>query len=122
MGHRRPHALLLGLAVLSAALSVAVIFAEPGASSAGSSSVVHGAVASDGAVRGEADGWRVQRLEPGVYRLEFDGGDVRVEVERWDAIADAAVVPLSAGTDLIRFRDPAGALDTSFSFTAIVSH
>jgi hypothetical protein len=121
MGRRRPHRLVLGLVVLLAALPVAaVVLAEPGASEPRSSFVVRGAVDGTGIAQGEASGWRVVHPEPGVYRLEFDGGEARLEVERWDVVADATVVPLGDGADIVRFRDDHGPVDTSFSFVAIV--
>jgi hypothetical protein len=120
MGRRRPHPLVLGLLVLVAALPVAVVLAEPGGSDPRSSSVVRGAVDATGLVLGEATGWRVEHPKPGAYRLEFDGREARIEVERWDVVADATVVPLGGGTGLVRFRDDAGPVDTSFTFTAIV--
>jgi len=121
MGRRRPRRLVLGLLVLVAALPVgAVVLAEPGDSSPRSSFVVHGAVDGTGVAQGDASGWHVVHPEPGVYRLEFEGDEARVEVDRWDVVADATVVPLGDGADIVRFRDDTGPVDTSFSFTAIV--
>jgi len=117
---RRPRPLVLGLLVLLAALPVAVVLAEPGGSDPRSSSVVRGTVDATGVVVGEATGWRVDHPRPGVYRLEFDGREARVEVERWDVVADATVVPLGDGSGLVRFRDDTGLVDSSFTFTAIV--
>ena len=120
MGRRRPHRLVLGLVVLVAALPVGIVLADPGGSEPSASSVVHGAVDSTGVVLGDAQGWRVEHPKPGVYRLEFEGTEARVEVERWDAVADAIVIPLGDGAGVVRFRDDTGPVDTSFSFTAIV--
>lgn len=120
MGRRRPHPLVVGLLAVLAALPVAVVLAEPGGSDPRSSAVVRGAVDATGVVLGEATGWRVEHPTPGVYRLEFDGGEARVAVERWDVVADATVVPLGAGAGLVRFRDDTGPVDTSFTFTAVV--
>jgi hypothetical protein len=120
MGMGSPHRLAVGLVVLVAALSVGIAVAAASSSDEQSSRVVHGMVDRSGLIVSGADGWRVVHDEPGRYRLEFDGTDPRVEIERWDAVADVTVVPLGDGAGMIRFTNDTGPVDTSFSFTAIV--
>lgn len=81
---------------------------------------MHGRVVEDGTAPGAVD-WTVQRTAPGEYRVAFAAGvEVQLEVERWDALADATVIPLGDGADVVRFTNGTGPVDTSFSFTAVV--
>jgi hypothetical protein len=111
--------LALGLGVLAAALTAGVVVAGPSASQSGSSDVLHGHVEWDGTTP-DAATWRVHRSATGEYRVDFDGDDVQLDVERWDAVADATVIPMGDGADIVRFTNDTGPVDTSFSFTAIV--
>lgn len=107
--------------MVTVALGAGVIGAGPSASQSGAHEVVHGRVGWDGAVSG-ASGWTAQRISTGEYRLQFHGDDVQLDLDRWDAVADATVVPMGAGADTVRFTSDTGLVDTSFSFTAIVGH
>jgi hypothetical protein len=119
MGPRRPHHLALGLGVLAAALVAGVGLAGPSASEPGSRDVVRGQVEANVTT---ADGgeWTVRHATAGEYLIEFAGGDAELEIDRWDAMADATVIPMGNGADIVRFTNDIGPVDTSFSFTAIV--
>ena len=116
---RRPRA-AIGLVVVTLALGVVVGIAAPGASQTSSSSVVRGMVRDDGAFDPSGAGWTVTHPAPGVYELAFGASDARIELDRWDAVADVTVTPIGAGTGLILFTDATGPVDSTFSFTAIV--
>jgi hypothetical protein len=105
--------------VLAAALAAGVVVASPSASQGGTSDVVRGRIESDGTVA-DAQAWTVHRSAIGEYHVQFPGDDVQLEIDRWDAVADATVLPMGDGADIVRFTNDTGPVDTSFSFTAIV--
>src|SRR5437899_3076902 len=121
MGRRRPLRMALGLGVLSAALAAGIAVAAASASPPESNDVVRGRVESNGTTTA-GDDWTVRHRTAGEYRLEFDGHDVRLDIDRWDAVADATVIPLGGGTEVVRFTNGDTPVDSGFSFTAILSH
>lgn len=75
------------------------------------------AVTAEGAPVGVPSGWRVEHVDRGRYRLEFDH-DVQVSVASWELAATVVVRPIAARTWQVDVVDGHHAVDSAFSFTA----
>lgn len=114
MGHR-PTALLLGATALVAVLNMA----EAASSQPANHSVVRADVAATGQALDPADGWVVEHLAEGVYRIALADEQVSIDIPSWDAVADVAVLPQGDGTNVVRFTHGATPVDTAFTFVAV---
>jgi hypothetical protein len=75
------------------------------------------AVTADGLAVGAPNGWRVDHVDRGRYRLEFDR-DVQVSIASWELPATVMVRPIAARTWQVDVVDGHRAVDSAFSFTA----
>lgn len=75
------------------------------------------AVTADGAPVGAPSGWRVEHVDRGRYRLEFDH-DVRLAIASWELPATVMVRPIAVRTWQVDVVDGHHAVDSAFSFTA----
>jgi hypothetical protein len=75
-------------------------------------------VAADGAAALPA-GWTFEHPRPGVYRLVGSSGAlVRLDVVRWEAVADVTIAPEGAAVGEVRFTREGVPVDTAFSIDA----
>lgn len=79
--------------------------------------LLRAAVTAEGAPVGTPLGWRVQRVDRGRYRLEFDH-DVRLSIASWELPATVVVRPIAVRTWQVDVVDGHRAVDSAFSFTA----
>jgi hypothetical protein len=77
-------------------------------------------VAADGAAALPA-GWTFEHPRPGVYRLVGrDGVLVRLDVVRWEAVADVTIAPEGPAVGVVRFTRDGLPVDTPFSVDAVI--
>ena len=119
---RRSTAALLLLAVAGsiAGLVIESSGGHDGAAAEAATAVappVRAAVTADGAPVGAPLGWRVQHVDRGRYRLEFDH-DVRLSIESWELPATVVVRPIADRTWQVDVVDGHRAVDSAFSFVA----
>jgi hypothetical protein len=81
--------------------------------------LVVGAVSSDGVPSGAGIGWRVHRVDSGVYELEF-AEPTTVAMRTWTAVADVTARPVSDTAWIVAFEAVGSAepVDTAFTFLA----
>jgi hypothetical protein len=106
-------------------LAVATLLVPAGISSASSDvpgvRVVAGGVGADGAAPGLPEGWAFEHPRPGIYRLVGSSGKlVRLDVVRWDAVADVIILPVGSNATEVRFTAEGRPVDTPFSFDAAI--
>ncbi|MEA3056114.1 MAG: hypothetical protein QOD30_1546 [Actinomycetota bacterium] len=119
---RRTTAALLLLAVVG---SIAGLVIESAAGHEGSTAAaataeappLRAAVTAEGAPVGAPLGWRVQHVDRGRYRLEFDR-DVQLSIASWELPATVVVRPIAVHTWQVDIVDGHRAVDSAFSFTA----
>jgi len=112
---RRPRSLVLGAVVVVAVLwSTAAAASQPA-----HPGVVRGAVDASGAPTAPAGPWHVDHTAPGTYRVRLADDGASLEVRRWDAVADVAVLPLGRGVNEVRFDVDGEPVDSAFAFVVL---
>ena len=97
--------------LIAGALVMAAVVLVPGVAAGDPAPRRTGAVRADGTV---VDGtWKVTHVGPGVYRI----AGAHVDVTRWDAATDVAILPIGRAVE-IRFGNDADRVDSGFSFVA----
>jgi hypothetical protein len=119
---RRTVAAVLFLAVGGTAAGLVLEGAggHEGATAAAAGAVpqaLHAAVTAEGVAVGAPIGWRVEHVDRGRYRLEFDH-DVQLAIESWELPATVMVRPIATRTWQVDVVDGHHAVDAAFSFTA----
>ena len=119
---RRTVAAVLFLAVGGSVAGLVVESAggHHGASAAAETTVeapLRAAVTADGTAVGAPTGWRVEHVDRGRYRLEFDR-DVALSIASWELPVTVVVRPIAARTWQVDVVDGHHAVDSAFSFTA----
>jgi len=112
--------LLLAIAGSIAGLVIESSGGHDGSAAAAATAVappLRASVTADGAPVGAPLGWRVQHIDRGRYRLEFDH-DVQLSIASWELPATVMVRPIAVRTWQVDIVDGHRAVDSAFSFTA----
>ena len=121
MGRGVARRVLWGGLAIAAGLAVAVPASVSSASDeAEATRTFSSGVAADGAAALPA-GWSFEHPRPGVYRLVGRSGAlVRLDVIRWEAVADVTIAPRGAAIGEVRFTREGSPIDTPFSIDAVI--
>ena len=112
--------LLVAIAGSVAGLALETAGGHDGSAAAAATVVaapLRAAVTADGVAVGAPLGWRVQHVDRGRYRLEFDH-DVRLSIESWELPVTVMVRPIAPRAWQVDVVDGHREVDSAFSFTA----